>query len=256
MNFQIIDLKFSFHDSFEKSNSAIVKNLKIIFFNTKRKHNHTQSCIEDETIKTSLIKNLDDVFTHIDVKNNTTKNSLNFICFTKDVKTIDHDVNLISILNYCASVKNFYIKNMSNVTSKSIKNTVNNLNHMQSDNRNTNCTTTLRQKFSFIDIDSEKKLMKKINHIEKRSFQLNKTLNVNLNMNFVFNNYNFKINVVNLTQAIQIVVINLHENSATIVNFQFSSMTSNLKNNVENVIKLEQNHSKSFLKKIPTKFNI
>ena len=63
--------------------------------------------------------------------------------------------------------------------------------------------------------------MKNMNHIEKKSFQLNKTLNINLNLNFVFDNHSFTNNVVNLTQTIQTVVINLHENSATVLVLNF-----------------------------------
>ena len=85
------------------------------------------------------------------------------------------------------------MKNVINVTSKSIKNTANDLNHMQLNNRGTNFTATLKQSSSFIDIGSEKNLMKKMNHIEKLNFQSHETLNVNLNMNFVFDNQSFKI---------------------------------------------------------------
>ena len=83
---------------------------------------------------------------------------------------------------------------MINVTSKNTKNTANDLNHMQSNNRNTISTSTLKQCFSSIDLDLKKKWIKKI--------LLNKTLNINLNMSFVFDNYNFKNNVVNLTQTV------------------------------------------------------
>ena len=57
---------------------------------------------------------------------------------------------------------------MINVTSKSIKSIVNDLNHIQSNDRNTNATATLTQSFSFINIDLEKKQMKKLNPIEKK----------------------------------------------------------------------------------------
>ena len=60
--------------------------------------------------ETSLNENFDDVFAHTDVKNNTTKNNLNFVCFTNNVKTVDHDVNLISTLNQCALIKIFKCK--------------------------------------------------------------------------------------------------------------------------------------------------
>ena len=77
---------------------------------------------------------------------------------------------------------------------------------MQSNDRNTNSIVILTQSFSFVTIGLEKKQIKEINHNEKFLFQLNETLNVNLNMNFVFDNHNFKNKAVNLTQAIQTVV--------------------------------------------------
>ena len=39
---------------------------------------------------------------------------------------------------------------------------------MQLNDRNTNFTAILTQNFSFIDVDSEKKQMKKMNYIEKK----------------------------------------------------------------------------------------
>ena len=94
-NLQTTDSKSYFYDSIEELNSVTVKNLKMINFDKKRKYNHTQSCIENETIETSLNKSFDDVFAHIDVKIDIGKNTSNFACFTDNVKTIDYDVNLI-----------------------------------------------------------------------------------------------------------------------------------------------------------------
>ena len=142
-NFQTTDSKFCFHDSIEKSNSVIVKNFKEKNFDRNRKYNIIQLCTENKTTEISLNESFDDVFAHINVKNNITKNSSNFVCSTDDIKIIDHDVNLMSILNQCASIKNSDMNDMTNITSKSIKNTVNDLNYMQLNNRNTNFTTTL-----------------------------------------------------------------------------------------------------------------
>ena len=169
-NFQTTDSKFCFHNLIEKSSFVTVKNFIIRNFDKNRKYNHIQLYTENKTIETSLNKSVDDEFAHIDIKDNTAKNSLNFVYSTNDVKTIDHDVNLISILKQCASTKNSDINDIINVTSKNIKKIVNNLNHMQSNNRNTNSTTTLTQSFSFIDIDLKKKQIRKMNYIEKKTF--------------------------------------------------------------------------------------
>ena len=160
-NFQITNSKFYFYDSIPKSNSVIGKNFIIKNFDKNRKYSHIQLYTENETIETSLNENFDDVFAHTGVKNDTAKNSSSFVCSTNDVKTIDHDVNSISTLKQCASVKNSDINDINNVTSKNIKNTVNDLNYMQSNDRNTSFTAILMQSFSSIDIDLEKKQMQK-----------------------------------------------------------------------------------------------
>ena len=67
-------------------------------------------------------------------------------------------------------------------------------------------------------------------------------------MNFVSDNHSLNNNVVNLIQTIQTIVNNLHESSANVVDFKFSTMTLNLKTNVENVMKSKLNNSKLFLK--------
>ena len=50
------------------------------------------------------------------------------------------------------------MKNMINVTSKSIKNVVQNLNYIQLNNRNANFTAIIKQNSSSIDIELKKSL--------------------------------------------------------------------------------------------------
>ena len=109
-NFQTTDSKFCFHDSIEESSSVNVKNFKMRNFDKNRKYNYTQLCTKDETMETSLNQSFDDIFAHIDGKNDTAKNDSSFVCSTDDVKTIDRDVNLISALNQCASIRKFRYK--------------------------------------------------------------------------------------------------------------------------------------------------
>ena len=84
------------------------------------------------------------------------------------MKSINCDVNLISIVIQSVSIENTHVKDIINVTSKNIKNTANNLNRMQSNNNNTNSTTFLSPSSLSIDINSKMKMMKTMKHIEKK----------------------------------------------------------------------------------------
>ena len=91
--------------------------------------------------------------------------------------------------------------------------------------------------------------MKRIERILKNFLQSNEILHVDLNIRSVFDNHDFKSNVVNLTQKHLIIEINLDENSAIAVDLEFLSTKLNSDNNVETTIKFNQSFSKLLLKK-------